>query len=154
MDTPSHFLFVSVEEQTLSHIHAKCELTFSISTAKKGTGQQNGSFQTPLGLHRIAEKIGGDEPIGTVFKGRKPIRVDSEDDTSPGIKHRILWLEGMEPGFNQGGDVDTKSRYIYIHGVGDESFLGTPHSEGCVNVGKRDLLPLFDRVSVGTLVYI
>jgi hypothetical protein len=37
--------------------------------------------------------------------------------------HRILWLAGLEPGFNRGGDVDTFRRYIYIHGVGEEITL-------------------------------
>jgi len=30
-----------------------------------------------------------------------------------------MWLEGLEPGYNQGGNVDTHERTIYIHGTGD-----------------------------------
>ena len=70
------------------------------------------------------------------------------------IAHRILWLEGLEPGFNRGGDRDSFARYIYIHGVGDETTLGRPTSRGCVHLAATDLLPLFDLLPVGTLVWI
>ena len=70
------------------------------------------------------------------------------------IVHRILWLEGLEPGFNRGGDVDTFRRYIYIHGFGDEMTLGRPQSCGCVHLSAADLMPLYDRLPVGTLVWI
>ena len=70
------------------------------------------------------------------------------------IAHRILWLEGLDPGFNRGGEVDTWSRYIYIHGFGDETTLGRPCSHGCIHVAARDLIPLFDVVPVGSMVWI
>ena len=70
------------------------------------------------------------------------------------ITNRILWLEGLESGHNRGGDVDTFARYIYIHGTGDEPTLGRPASRGCIHVAGADLLPLFDRVPIGTLVWI
>ena len=43
-----------------------------ISTSRFGIGQQKDSNRTPLGLHRVARKIGGGCMIGTVFWGRKP----------------------------------------------------------------------------------
>ena len=70
------------------------------------------------------------------------------------IAHRILWLEGLEPGLNRGGDVDTFARYIYIHGVGDETTLGRPASRGCIHLSAADLLPLYDKLPEGTLVWI
>ncbi len=70
------------------------------------------------------------------------------------ICHRILWLDGLEPGFNRGGTVDSFQRYIYIHGFGDETTLGRPASHGCIHVAVSDLLALFDRTRVGTLVWI
>ena len=70
------------------------------------------------------------------------------------ITDRILWLAGLEPGLNQGGTVDSHERYIYIHGVGDESRLGQPNSQGCIHLAATDLLPLFDAVPPGTLVFI
>jgi lipoprotein-anchoring transpeptidase ErfK/SrfK len=74
--------------------------------------------------------------------------------TDGAIVHRILWLEGLEPGFNRGGDVDSFRRYIYIHGFGDETTLGRPQSCGCVHLAAADLMPLYERLPVGTLVWI
>jgi len=123
------------------------------STSRFGIGQKMHSNRTPLGLHRIARKIGGDQPIGTVFKGRVPIGLLGELPEA-NIVHRILWLTGLEPGFNRGGAVDTFRRYIYIHGFGDERTLGRPQSHGCVHLGVKDLIPLYDQLPTGTLVWI
>jgi lipoprotein-anchoring transpeptidase ErfK/SrfK len=92
--------------------------------------------------------------IGTVFKSRKPIGLTWQGHPNGSIVHRILWLEGLEPGFNRGGKVDTFKRYIYIHGFADESSLGRPNSHGCIHLGANDLIPLYDRVPEGTLVWI
>ena len=46
---------------------------FVVSTSRFGIGQVMNSNQTPLGLHRIAVKAGGGQPIGTVFKSRQPV---------------------------------------------------------------------------------
>lgn len=127
---------------------------YVISTSKFGIGQIAGSNKTPLGLHRIAEKIGeGCEP-GTVFKGRKVIGHLRDGLPLESITTRILWLEGMEEGFNRGGNVDTHSRYIYIHGFGDQNSLGTPTSLGCIHLADVDLIPLYDLLPSGTLVWI
>lgn len=128
--------------------------TFIASTSRHGVGQIMGSNQTPLGLHRIARKIGGAQPVGTVFKSRKPIGLISQGRPDAAIAHRILWLDGLEPGRNRGGQVDTYSRYVYIHGVGDETTLGRPASIGCVHLAAADLVPLYRRVPRGTLVWI
>ena len=70
------------------------------------------------------------------------------------IAHRILWLEGLEPRLNRGRTVDTFRRYVYIHGFGDETTLGRPTSRGCIHLAAADLMPLYERVSTGTLVWI
>lgn len=127
---------------------------FRISTSRFGSGQRVNSNQTPLGLHRIARKVGRGQPRGTVFKARQPVGLTWEDQPDGAIVHRILWLEGLEPGRNQGGDVDTFRRFIYIHGFGDETTLGRPRSRGCIHLAAADLLPLFDVLPVGTLVWI
>ena len=125
------------------------------STSRFGIGQKKDSNRTPLGLHRVARKIGGEHPPGTVFKSRRPIGQLGDMPTEQAtIVHRILWLTGLEPGFNRGGDVDTFRRYIYIHGYGDESTLGRPRSRGCVHLAAKDLIPLYDTLPNGTLVWI
>ena len=78
------------------------------STSRFGTGQAAGSNCTPLGLHRIAEKIGAGAPVGTVFKSRRAVGHTSQPEFADAkITTRILWLEGLEPGFNRGGSVDS-----------------------------------------------
>lgn len=133
---------------------------YSVSTSKFGTGSQNGSEQTPLGLHRIKDKLGGAMPVNEVFIGRVPHGnldeckergVELPDDV---IMSRILWLEGMEPGRNQGGYVDTYQRYIYIHGTNHEDKIGMPSSIGCIRMRNEDIVDLFRLVEVGSEVLI
>jgi hypothetical protein len=128
--------------------------TLRCSTSHFGIGQVSGSNRTPLGLHRIAEKIGGGWPVGTAFKARRPIGFAWKGMPDAMITTRILWLDGLEPGFNRGGDVDSHSRYIYIHGTGDETTLGRPASCGCIHLAADDLIPLFDLLPSSTLVWI
>ena len=127
---------------------------YVVSTSAYGIGQVKNSQQTPLGLHRVARKVGAGHMIGTVFRSRKAVGPTWEGHSQASIVHRILWLEGLEAGHNSGGNVDTFERFIYIHGFGDETSLGRPKSHGCVHVAAADLMPLFDRVPVGTLVWI
>ena len=130
------------------------EKRYRVSTSRFGVSQFAGSNGTPLGLHRIAEKIGGGWPVGTVFESRKPIGYTWQGRPNAKITTRILWLEGLEPGYNRGGKVDSHARYIYIHGTGDETTLGRPASCGCIHLAADDLIPLFDKLASGTLVWV
>ncbi len=133
---------------------------YPVSTSKKGAGNRNGSEQTPTGLHRIKDKLGGAMPVNEVFIGRLPHGnlqecmergIELPDDV---IMSRILWLEGMEPGRNQGGYVDSYQRYIYIHGTNHEESIGTPSSIGCIRMRNQDVVDLFRQVEVGSEVLI
>jgi hypothetical protein len=128
--------------------------TYRCSTSRFGVGQTEGSNRTPLGLHRIAEKIGGGWPVGTVFKARQPIGYTWKGLPGAEITTRILWLDGLEPGFNRGGNVDSHARHIYIHGLGDQTTIGKPVSCGCIHLADADLIPLFSKLPRGTLVWI
>lgn len=133
---------------------------YRISSAKNGTGQRNGSFCTPLGKHIIRAKIGGGQPVNTVFIKRRPTgeiytpELSQQYPKRDWILTRILWLSGCEPGFNRGGPVDTMRRYIYIHGTPDSVEMGKPGSIGCIRMRNRDLLELFGLVNAGTAVEI
>jgi hypothetical protein len=154
---PAKFILaVHISSQTLSLFEdGKFVKTFRCSTSRFGIGQIEGSNRTPLGLHRIAEKIGGDEPAGTVFKSRQVVGHTSQPEFADAkITTRILWLEGLEPGFNQGTNVDSHERYIYIHGTADQEAIGEPASCGCIHLADEDLIPLFDLLPAGTLVWI
>ena len=157
---PTRFaLIVNIADQTVS-LFEKLSASWHFdgrvrcSTSRFGTGQIEGSNCTPLGLHRIVEKIGGGWPAGTVFKGRKPIGYTWKGMPDAKITTRILWLEGLEPGFNRGGRVDSHARYIYIHGTADQVSIGKPASCGCIHLADADLIPLFDVLPGGTLVWI
>ena len=154
---PTQFILtVSVAGQTASLFEQnKLLKKFPCSTSRFGTGQTEGSNRTPLGLHRIAEKIGAGAPAGSVFQARRIVgHVSQPEFAGAKITTRILWLEGLEPGLNRGGSVDSQARYIYLHGTADQSGIGRPASCGCIHLADADLIPLFDQLPVGTLVWI
>lgn len=133
---------------------------YRVSTAGKGAGERNGSFQTPRGRHVIRAKIGRGAPEGAVFVARRATgeiytpALHQQYPNRDWILTRILWLSGLEPGKNRFGDVDTMRRYIYIHGTPDSTSLGTPGSHGCVRMANRDIVELFELVDAGTEVHI
>jgi hypothetical protein len=154
---PTQFaLIVSVADQTVSLFEQnKFVKKMSCSTSRFGIGQIEGSNQTPLGLHRIAEKIGAGERSGTVFNARKVVGHTSQPEFADAkITTRIMWLDGLEPGLNRGGNVDSHARYIYIHGTADQSSVGKPASCGCIHLADADVISLFDLLPSGTLVCI
>jgi lipoprotein-anchoring transpeptidase ErfK/SrfK len=133
---------------------------YPVSTARAGAGERAESGCTPRGRHRIRLKIGDGCAVNTVFVARRPTGeiyraelADAEPERD-WILSRILWLAGCEPGFNQGGRVDTLRRFIYIHGTPEEPLIGMPVSHGCIRMRNQDLLKLFDWVDVGTPVEI
>ena len=134
--------------------------SYSISTAKNGVGQKNGSECTPLGLHVINSKIGDKVKENSVFIGRKETgeyfdeKLRKNNPERDWILTRILWLSGTEEGQNKGGEVDTLSRYIYIHGCPDSDSFMKPSSHGCVKMRNKDIIELFEYVDVGTQVFI
>lgn len=155
------FLDVSISTQQLSIIENGLErLSFMVSTAKNGAGELMGSECTPRGWHSVRAKIGANQPLHTVFIGRRAtgeIYCDELAQKYPGrdwILTRILWLGGMENHKNRYGKVDSTWRYIYIHGSPDELINGKPASHGCIRMKNSELLDLFNRVTVGTKVYI
>jgi hypothetical protein len=155
--SPTQFvLTVNIAEQTVSLFEQNTFVKkIPCSTSRFGIGQMEGSNCTPLGLHRIVEKIGDGNPAGTVFKSRQIIGHTSQPEFADAkITTRILWLEGLEPGFNRGGNVDSHARYIYIHGTANQSGIGRPASCGCIHLADADLIPLFDLLPAGTLVWI
>lgn len=151
---------IATQQLDLLNAQGKLLKQYSISSAKNGTGQQNGSFCTPLGKHIIRAKIGEGQAVNSVFIKRRPTgeiyspELSKQYPQRDWILTRILWLSGCERGFNRLGSVDTMRRYIYIHGSPDSVEMGQPGSIGCIRMRNRDLLELFDWVNVGTQVEI
>jgi hypothetical protein len=101
-------------------------------------------------MFRIHQKVGGEMPIGTVFKGRKPVATPLDWSVeSDLITSRILWLDGLDE-----ENALTRERYIYIHGTNQEQLIGQAASSGCIRMRNADVVRLFDLVGVGALVEI
>lgn len=134
--------------------------SFAISSALNGAGQAQGSYKTPLGRHSVYAKIGQGLPIGSVFRGRRwtgevcDELLLSRYTTRDWILSRILWLQGLEPGWNRGGEQDTRRRLIYIHGTHEEHLIGQPVSHGCIRMRNVDVAALFSLVTIGERVEI
>jgi lipoprotein-anchoring transpeptidase ErfK/SrfK len=155
-------IVVSIDQQKLWHIRGlECE-TYVVSTARAGRGCVQDSQQTPDGLHQVCEKIGAGAVPGMVFKARQPTGKLASEWASPEdnlITSRILWLDGLESGRNRGVAlngkiVDTRRRFVYIHGTNQTDKLGQPNSHGCVLLSDADIVRLFDDFLIGTRVLI
>ncbi len=132
--------------------------SYVVSTSRRPPSNLKNSLGTPRGLHEIAERIGAGQPAGMVFDSRVPtgrhfseIPAEVRENL---VTTRILWLRGLEPGVNLGGDVDTYERYVYIHGTNREERLGQPQSAGCVLLSNLDVIELYDQVRAGDQVWI
>ena len=154
-------LYISISEQKMHHIKSKKIIkSYLISSSKYGVGSKSGSKKTPLGFHRIKEKIGDKTPFNGIMKGRvfhgeiAKIYTDHTKSKTDDITTRILYLEGLEKGKNKGEGIDSYGRYIYIHGTSEEGSLGITASHGCIRMKNTDILDLYSKVDVGTLVYI
>jgi len=156
------YLIVSISKQCLYVLKGCVVLArYYISTASKGSGNQQGSEQTPLGLHRISDKIGADAKFGSIFRARcntgqiaRILTVKGEYSDNDNITSRILWLDGLEQGKNKDGNIDTHNRYIYIHGTDEEWRLGTAVSHGCIRMANKDVIQLFNEIMVDSMVAI
>ena len=133
---------------------------YSISSAKKGVGEQQGSEQTPRGHHIVRAKIGANLPINTILKARRPTgeiysaELAEQNANRDWVLTRILWLSGCKVGKNRGGNCDTMRRYIYIHGTPDSEPMGIPASHGCIRMRNTDLAELFTLTPLYASVFI
>ena len=148
-------MVASIHEQRLILFEdGKSLKACSMSSSKRQPSCEENSFGTPWGLHEVCEKIGQDEPLGMVFKGRRPIGLrywecKPEEQRENLITTRILRLRGLEEGVNCGGSRDTFARMVYLHGTNHEEKIGEPASAGCLQVTNEDALTLFELVPVG-----
>lgn len=151
-------LWVSVTRQQLVGIeNGRIAFVYTCSTAEKGVGSRENSYQTPLGWHFIDERIGGGLPKGAVLVSRKPtgeIWKPGDETTKDLVLSRILWLRGLEEGKNRGPGIDSHDRFIYIHGTPAEQRLGRPASMGCIRLSNDDVISLYEIAKTGTRVFI
>src|SRR2546430_17034044 len=105
-------IHVSIRDQQLTVKENEEPIrNYPVSTSRFGIGTEQGSFKTPIGRFRVAEKIGGEMPAGTIFRSRVALKAgDALPPTEDLVMARILWLRGM--------DADTANNregLIYTH---------------------------------------
>lgn len=166
-------IVISIAQQELYYYQENdLQKTYWVATAKNGTGQLMGSECTPLGKHRVCEKIGDLAAPNSVFVARQFTGEMYSDDFAKDhperdwILTRILWLEGLQEGLNKGDSMnndikndsqqtdepvscDTRQRFIYIHGCPDSHPMQIPSSHGCIKMRNTDIIELYDLVTVG-----
>lgn len=143
-------IVVSVPDQKLAILENGVTVAqYPVSTSKFGLGDRVNSYATPVGSMEIAQKIGDNAPLGSVFKSRQRTG-EILRPNAPGrdpIVTRIMWLRGLESQNSQAYD-----RGIYIHGTPVEKLIGRPASYGCIRMRSRDVVRVFDATPVGTKI--
>ncbi len=147
---PNLLIEVSISQQSVT-LTKDGEIVFNapVSTAAKGPGFQEGSYQTPTGNFLIRERIGEGAPLYTSFKGRLPRSVWTGEKSDDAILTRILWLHGLDE-----QNANTYQRYIYFHGTHAEDLIGQTASHGCIRLNNKDMLTLFELTPIFTPVRI
>ena len=154
-------LYVDINDQNMYLLKkGTISQVYKISSSYYGTGSKENSLKTPLGKHEIYKKIGASLPINAILKGRvwngaiANIITDEIDTDFDHVTSRILWLDGLEIGKNNGPGIDSRSRYIYIHGTAEEGLIGKPASDGCIRMYNSDVVDLFELVDEKVQVWI
>lgn len=145
-------LFVSIARQQIDLLDdtGGRVRTYPVSTSCYGLGSVPDSNFTPVGRFRIVQKIGHGAPERTIFRSRAVVGTwDGGVAPEDYVLTRILWLDGMDE-----ANVNTFSRYIYIHGTNQEERIGQPASHGCIRLTNADVVDLFERVDLATEVII
>ena len=152
------WLLVDIAGQRLVLLRGSAPVgAWPVSTSAVGLDNRQDSGGTPPGLHRIERRIGAGAAPGTVFASREPTgAVWQAGQESPAdlILTRILTLDGCENGLNRGPGIDSRERYIYLHGTNHEDQIGTPVSHGCVRLTNTDICDVFERTAEGDPVVI
>lgn len=143
-------LEVSVDDQVLRVFRGSTlERSYTVSTAAKGVGFTPGSMRTPTGRFVICQKVGADQPSGTIFVAREPVGhwQPGEPSAKDHVLTRIIRLSGLQP-----ENANSFDRFIYIHGTNHEEKLGSPASCGCIRMSNADVIELHDMVEPGMIV--
>ena len=143
---------ISVPDQKLAIVKdGEWIARYPVSTSRFGTGDNFGSYRTPLGELKVCDKIGENLSPGAVIRHRSPTG-EVLPVNAPGrdpIVTRVIWLDGLEA-----QNRNARTRGIYIHGTPEERTIGTPVSWGCIRMRSKDVIKFFDEIPVGTVVSI
>ena len=154
-------LYVDIDKQNMFLLKKGTVFkVYKISSSYYGTGSEVNSLKTPLGKHEIYRNLGQNLPVNAILKGRvwngaiANILTEEVDTDFDHVTSRILWLDGLEVGKNKGKGIDSRSRYIYIHGTAEEGLIGKPASDGCIRMYNSDVIELFELVEEKAQVWI
>ena len=71
--TPKHYLDISLKQQLCQYWQDDAVVfSAAVSTGLNGAGEQENSGRTPRGWHTVRACIGANQPLNTVFRGRRP----------------------------------------------------------------------------------
>ncbi|RUT06086.1 hypothetical protein DSM106972_032920 [Dulcicalothrix desertica PCC 7102] len=101
--------------------------TYPIAVGKAG-------WETPNGVYRVFE-----QEVNPIFKSFKTGRIIQPGPENPlGPRWIGIWTDG-------------KTR-LGFHGTNQPQLIGKAVSHGCIRMHNKDVIALFDKVKVGTLV--
>ncbi|MEO5722320.1 MAG: L,D-transpeptidase [Chthoniobacterales bacterium] len=150
--TITNEVIVSVQDQKMMLLQNGAKVTtYPVSTSKFGLGDGFGRMTTPLGVMKVAQKIGDHAPTGAVFHNRR-FTGEILKPNAPGrdpIITRIIWLRGLEQ-----TNAHAFARAIYIHGTPEEKKIGRPASYGCIRMKSKDVTALYSQLPVGAVVQV
>jgi lipoprotein-anchoring transpeptidase ErfK/SrfK len=115
-------------------------------------------YQTELKRMVALGQIGNETPPGMYFidvKNRKPDwRAPNSDWVAPEMRGKIVPFASEKNPFAGGFISFDSQRGLGIHGTKFDPQLGTLASHGCVRMAVDDLVDLYNKVSVGTPVFV
>lgn len=169
---------MKLESMQDERVEIKILKTYEVSGGHGGVGNNPNTQATPPGIHTIWKKQDGTEsssgklwPEDYVIDAYKVnhrakvmtpsdelIRFPSYRDKESGKYHswqfvttRILRLRGLEER-NNNSERGKSKRSILIHGTNEEGLIGIQASSGCIRMRGHEVIDLFQRVEVNTLV--
>jgi lipoprotein-anchoring transpeptidase ErfK/SrfK len=139
IDTNANLLCLRSEDSIL--LKTPCSTGSGGELVDEATGRK-WSFNTPLGAFKVESKL-----VDPWW--RKPDWAFIEDSLAvpadPSLRLDAEMLGEYALGFGNG---------YYIHGTIYERLLGVSVTHGCVRVGSDDLELLYEKVGIGTRIYI
>ncbi len=139
IDTHANILTLRTENSIL--LKATCSTGSGGELIDTGTGRK-WRFDTPQGVFRVTSKLVDPwwrKPDWAFIEENESIPQDPSERLDPEMLGEYALGFGNE---------------YYIHGTIYERLLGVNVTHGCVRLGTDDLRKLYNRVPIGTLVYV
>ncbi|MGQ9603713.1 MAG: L,D-transpeptidase [bacterium] len=139
IDTHSNHLYLRTEDSII--INAICS-TGSGGEVFDPTSGRKWRFETPRGIHKVESKMVDPwwrKPDWAFLEEDLPIPEDPRER----LDSEMLGEYAL--GFGNG---------YFIHGTIYERLLGISVTHGCVRIGSQDLKRLYEKVKIGTEIYV